>query len=189
MHSTGNRLAVSLAGLGVLALAAACGSGPSTAGGSQYGAPVGNAAGSGQGGTNSSTVSVQTVNGASVLVNQAGVALYSNDQDKTGKLQCVSSDCTAIWTPLTVPAGGQPTAASGVTGKLATVQRPDGTSQVTLDGKPLYTFSFDHGSGKVTGNGTQDSFGGTSFTWHSVTASGGGQAPATAAPPAYPGGY
>ena len=69
-------------------------------------------------------VSDRTVNGASVLVNQAGATLYTNDQDKTGKLQCVSSDCTAIWAPLTVPAGAKPTAASGVTGTLATGKAP-----------------------------------------------------------------
>lgn len=163
-------------GLGLVLLASACGSNAPTA--------------SAPHNTSATTLAMTTVNGASVLVDKSGAALYSNDQDKAGKLQCVSSDCTAIWTPLTVPAGAQPTAPSGVTGTLGTVQRPDGTRQVTLDGKPLYTFSFDHGSGKVTGNGTTDSFAGVGFTWHSATPSG-GQASAPAAPPAnnYPGGY
>jgi predicted lipoprotein with Yx(FWY)xxD motif len=179
MHSVRTRLAVPI-GLGLVLLAAACGSQ----------APSGSGSAPNQNTSNGAvTVADRTVNGSSVLVNQAGATLYTNDQDQTGKLQCVSSDCNAIWAPLTVPAGAQPTAASGVTGKLGTVQRPDGTRQVTLNGKPLYTFSFDHGSGKVTGNGTRDSFGGTNFTWHSATASGGGQASAPAAPPAYPGGY
>jgi predicted lipoprotein with Yx(FWY)xxD motif len=176
MRLTNIRLALPVTvGLGLVLLASACGSNTPTAG-----APNN---------TSTTTLAMRTVNGASVLVDKSGATLYSNDQDKTGKLQCVSSDCTAIWAPLTVPAGAQPTAPSGVAGALATVQRPDGTRQVTLDGKPLYTFSFDHGAGKVTGNGTTDSFAGTSFTWHSATPSG-GQAPAApAAPPAGPGGY
>ena len=41
---------------------------------------------------------------------------------------------------------------------------PDGDQQVTLDGKPLYTFAQD-GTGEATGDGVTDSFGGTSFTW------------------------
>jgi predicted lipoprotein with Yx(FWY)xxD motif len=181
MHSVHARLTVPI-GLGLVLFAAACGSQVPSGSGS---APNQNAS------SGAVTVSDRTVNGASVLVDQAGATLYTNDQDKTGKLQCVSSDCTAIWAPLTAPAGAQPIAASGVTGTLATVKRPDGTSQVTLDGKPLYTFSFDHGSGQVTGNGAHDSFAGTNFTWHSATTSGGGQASAPAAPPANnnPGGY
>lgn len=176
MRLTNIRVALPVTvGLGLVLLASACGSTTPTA----TAPPAGTA---------TTTLAMRTVNGTSVLVDKSGAALYSNDQDTTGKLQCVSSDCTAIWAPLTVPAGAQPTAPSGVTGTLATVQRPDGSRQVTLDGKPLYTFSFDHGAGKVTGNGATDSFAGTSFTWHSATPSG-SQAPAPAAPPAGPYGY
>ncbi|HJP76415.1 MAG TPA: hypothetical protein VJ914_19260 [Pseudonocardiaceae bacterium] len=123
----------------------------------------------------SQTVSEQTVNGQQVLVDKAGAALYTNEQDGAS-LKCVSSDCNAIWAPLTVPGGAKPTAGPGVTGTLATVRRPDGTDQVTLDGKPLYTFSLDHGAGHVNGNGAKDSFGGENFTWHAAGAT--GQAPA-----------
>jgi predicted lipoprotein with Yx(FWY)xxD motif len=177
MRLTNTRLCLPVTvGLGLVLLASACASNAPTAG-----APAS---------TSTTTLAMRTVNGASVLVDKSGAALYSNDQDKAGKLQCVASDCTAIWTPLTVPAGTQPTAPSTVSGTLGTVQRPDGAHQVTLNGKPLYTFSFDHGSGKVTGNGTVDSFAGTNFTWQSATPSS-SQASAPAAPPAnsYPGGY
>ncbi len=168
MRSMGTRLPVSVTiGLGLVVLAAACGTN-ATAGSAPAAAPSGAA-----------TVTARTVNGASVLVDRAGTTLYTNDQDKAGKPQCVSSDCTKIWVPLTL-ASGKATAGPGVTGTVATVRRPDGTNQVTLDGKPLYTFSFDHTPGQVTGNGAQDSFAGTAFTWHSAAA--GAQAPA--APPA-----
>lgn len=164
--------AVALAGL---ATVAACGtstqpsSSPSTTG-------------------STATVSASSVNGVPVLVDRSGATLYTNDQDTGTVAHCTSSDCTATWPPLTVPGGQRPTAGSGVSGTLGTVQRPDGSRQVTLDGKPLYTFSFDHGAGQATGNGTQDSFGGMAFTWHGAVAAR-EPTPAPAAPGGGYGGY
>jgi predicted lipoprotein with Yx(FWY)xxD motif len=158
------------AGLGVLLTLAGCGSNTPA-----IGSGSGLASNSSGGG---STVSVRTVDGQSALVDQSGVALYSNDQDSSAKPSCVTSDCTAIWSPLTVPANTKPTAGSGVPGTLGTIKRPDGSQQVTLNGKPLYTFSFDHGVGKVTGNDARDDFGGTSFTWHNALIAAKGAAPA-----------
>ena len=95
-----------------------------------------------------------------MLTDARGNTLYESEQE-SGKVLCTSSGCTAVWRPLTVSGDAQPTASSGVTGDLSTMQRPDGTRQVTLDDKPLYTFSFDHGPGDTSGNGVQDSFGST----------------------------
>ena len=77
-----------------------------------------------------------------------------------------------IWPPLAAPGSGQPTAGDGVSGKLGTIKRPDGASQVTLDGRPLYRFAQDGSSGKATGDGVTDSFGGRQFKWHAETDSG-----------------
>jgi predicted lipoprotein with Yx(FWY)xxD motif len=100
-----------------------------------------------------------------LLVDQSGKALYSAEQEKTGTIMCTGA-CTQIWLPLAAPASGKPTAADGVSGKLGTVKRPDGTSQVTLDGRPLYRFAEDTEKGKATGDNVSDSFGGNHFTWH-----------------------
>ena len=54
---------------------------------------------------------------------------------------------------------GTPTAASGATGKLAVITRPDGSKQVTYDGKPLYTFTLDTAPGEAKGNGVTDAYG------------------------------
>lgn len=114
------------------------------------------------------TVSVKTLDGVDkVLVDSSGAALYTPDQEAGGKILC-TGDCTSEWMPLTV-SSGKPDGAS----KLATIKRPDGTRQVTLMGKPLYTFVED-GAGKVTGDGFEDDFGGQHFTWHVMTTSGPG---------------
>ena len=117
------------------------------------------------------TVSVRQLSGlGSVLVDPSGKALYTSDQEASGKIVCDGS-CNAFWKPLEA-SGGKPNGA----GKLGEIKRPDGTMQVTSNGKPLYTFSEDS-PGKVTGNGFSDDFAGHHFTWHVVT-SGGANKPA-----------
>jgi predicted lipoprotein with Yx(FWY)xxD motif len=113
--------------------------------------------------TSPSNATVSLDNG--LLVDSHGSALYTNDQDKAGKVMC-NAGCTQIWIPLAAPGSGKPTAGGGVSGKLGTVKRSDGSSQVTLGGKPLYTFAEDSQKGKATGDMAKDSFGGQSFTWH-----------------------
>lgn len=109
-----------------------------------------------------------------VLVDTSGAPLYTSDQEKSGEVVCTGG-CTSIWLPLKAPGGGDPTAGDGVSGKLGTVKRPDGTRQVTLDGRPLYRFAEDGMDGKPTGDGVADSFGGRPFTWQAEgTPAGGG---------------
>jgi predicted lipoprotein with Yx(FWY)xxD motif len=129
----------------------------------------------GTAGSSGTTVTVSDASGQRVLTTPAGVTLYTSDQEK-GKVLCTSSACGAIWTPLTVSAGDAPTGPGPLAHDLGTIKRPDGTTQVVLDGRPLYTFSFDHGAGQVSGDGESDSFDGTDFTWHAATPT--GQAPA-----------
>ena len=116
------------------------------------------------------TVSVDQVDGVgAVLVDNAGAALYTPDQESDGTIHC-KADCLSVWIPL--KASGTPTGSKDVTGKLSTIDRPDGGKQVTYDGRPLYTFAEDTEPGKLTGDGVKDAFGGTSFTWHAVTTKG-----------------
>jgi predicted lipoprotein with Yx(FWY)xxD motif len=106
-----------------------------------------------------------------VLTTSDGRTLYFSDQEKN-KVLCVSGDCQAIWTPLTVLPGAKPSAPGKLAGELTTLKRSDGSEQVGLGGRPLYTFSFDHGAGDVNGDGQKDSFDGVDFTWHAATPSG-----------------
>ena len=147
----------------VVALAA-CGGGNSNGGSASASGGAGSGTGSGN------TVSVRQLSGVgSVLVDQTGKALYSSDLEASGKIVCDDPACNAFWKPLTLSAG-KPTASSGA-GKLGVITRPDGSTQVTASGKPLYTFSEDS-PGKATGDGFTDDFGGHHFTWDVVHAGG-----------------
>ena len=144
--------AVALAFLVVLA---ACGGGGGDEGDS------GDAAASGAG---TATVSVAEIGDAgSVLVDSTGQALYTADEE-VGDVVCTEA-CTAFWEPLTVD--GEPTGDS-LPGELGVVERPDGGTQVTYNGKRLSTFTEDE-PGEVTGDGFSDAFDGQQFTWHVVS--------------------
>jgi predicted lipoprotein with Yx(FWY)xxD motif len=104
---------------------------------------------------------------AKALVAANGLALYVNDKEKSGMVLC-NGACASIWVPVTVADAPK---AGSVTGTLGVVKRADGSSQETLDGKPLYTFYLDK-PGKVSGDGFKDAFGGHRFTWHVVHANG-----------------
>jgi len=160
-----NRIATYAAAFGLAAAAAA---GLSACGGSSSSSS--SASSGSKPAATGDTVSLKSVSGVgAVLVDSKGFALYSPDQEKSGTVRCIGS-CTAIWVPLTLSKGvSAPTASSSLMSKLGTVVRPDGKSQVTFDGKPLYRFSPDGSPGKVTGNGASDQFGGRSFTWHVVS--------------------
>ena len=125
--------------------------------------------GSGSGSTRSAEVSTSDVSGVgTVLVNSSGKTLYTNNQETGGgTLKCTGS-CLDFWMPAQ-DTGTMPTNIQG----LGTITRSDnGEKQLTLDGAPLYTFTLDTSAGSAKGNDFQDSFGGTSFTWHAATTSG-----------------
>jgi predicted lipoprotein with Yx(FWY)xxD motif len=130
------------------------------------------AEGSAPGGTGAATtVSVEDVDGVGkVLVDSKGAALYASDQESNGTVLCVDG-CTTIWLPLTVDRGA-PTGGDGVASGLGVAMRPDGTRQVTFDGRLLYSFAEDTAPGTVTGNGFSDAFGDRAFTWHVATPTG-----------------
>jgi predicted lipoprotein with Yx(FWY)xxD motif len=143
---------------GALTLAACGGGGSGTASGSSAAPPDA-----------AQTVSVKPVDGVGgVLIDAAGKALYSPDEEAGGQILCTDA-CTSFWTPL-APGNSAPTAAPGV-GPLGVITRPDGTQQVTEADKPLYTFTEDS-VGDLKGNGFADDFGSQHFTWHAVLATG-----------------
>src|SRR3954454_1964767 len=118
-------------------------------------------------GAGTNAVSVKDVAGTgTVLVDSTGQALYASDQEKAaGKVLCTGA-CNSFWEPLT--ASGNVSSSGSVPGMLGTVKRPDGATQVTYNGDPVYSFTQDS-AGEVTGDGFKDAFDGQQFTWHVVS--------------------
>ena len=78
------------------------------------------------------------------------VYIFTKDTKDSGKSAC-SGDCQKAWPALSVTAGATPTGGTGVTGKLGTITRDDGTLQVTYNGMPLYFFANDKAPGDSAG--------------------------------------
>jgi predicted lipoprotein with Yx(FWY)xxD motif len=89
--------------------------------------------------------------GKTVLTTTKGRTLYSLSVEKNGKFICTAS-CLSVWHPLMVPAGVRPTGPV----KLGTVIRPEGGTQVTYKGRPLYRFGGDTKAGQINGEGIKD---------------------------------
>ena len=90
---------------------------------------------------------VGEVHGAQVVTNAKGYTLYWFVPDSPTKSTCYGT-CAAYWPPVT----GTPVAGPGVTGKIGTIKRSDGQTQVTYDRHPLYTYVGDSAPGQANGN-------------------------------------
>jgi len=164
------------AGLAVAGLiAAGCGSSGSTSAPASSASPTHTGAPASTG----SALNTASVSGTTVLTNAKGFTLYWFAPDTSTKSNCNGS-CATIWPPVKGPA----TAGSGVTGKLTTITRSDGSMQAVYNGHPLYTYTGDTAPGQNNGNGLNASGG----VWHEVTVSG-AAAPASSQSSSSGGGY
>jgi predicted lipoprotein with Yx(FWY)xxD motif len=154
-----------LAAVAAAGLLAACGS-AGAGGGSAASGAHGTAVRSGM------VISVRKLPGiGAVLADRSGKTLYSPQQEADGKIMCTGG-CLNFWFPVRVAAGATLRAPSGVSGSLGMIHRPGGLTQLTYNGKPLYTFRLDQAPGQAHGNDFTDHFGGATFTWHALTTSG-----------------
>ena len=88
-----------------------------------------------------------------ILVDADGMTLYLFTEDPPGESVCLD-DCVAAWPPLVVD--GEPSVGEGVDGDLVgTIDRDDGSTQVTYDDAPLYLWASDEQPGDVTGQEVQ----------------------------------
>ncbi len=85
-----------------------------------------------------------------------GLALYTyaNDDESTSKSLC-TAECTTAWPPLTVSSAEALIGATELSAALGTVQREDGTLQVTYAGWPLYRYAGDLKAGDANGEGIE----------------------------------
>ena len=169
------------AGLAAVALVtAACGS--TSTGSSSSTKTTGSASGAASSAAaqaSGTALRTSTVGGVKVLTNAKGFTLYWFVPDTSTKSNC-NGGCAAVWPPVKGPA----TAGSGVTGKLATIKRSDGSTQATYNGHPLYTYVADTAPRQAKGNNINASGG----VWHDVTVSG-AAAPAPSSSSGGGGGY
>ena len=96
--------------------------------------------------------------GKTILTTAKGRTLYSLSAETGGRFICTGA-CLSTWRPLLVPAGVKPKGPV----KLSTIERPDGRTQVTYRGRPLYSFAGDSRAGDVSGEGIKDV-----GTWHAA---------------------
>jgi len=115
----------------------------------------------------SAKVKTGTSSLGTILVDGRSHTLYLFEKDRNGKSSC-SGGCAAEWPPLLTK--GKPAVAVGAKAALlGTIKRSDGSTQVTYNKHPLYTFSGDNGKrGSHEGEGLND-FGGR---WYVVAAKG-----------------
>jgi predicted lipoprotein with Yx(FWY)xxD motif len=89
-----------------------------------------------------------------ILADADGRTLYAFLQDTENTSNC-EGECAQLWPPLTVD--GPLDGASGPDeSQFGTTARPDGTLQLTLDGRPLYRYAGDKAAGDTNGQGFKD---------------------------------
>lgn len=103
-----------------------------------------------------------------ILATSSGFTLYEFTRDRASKNSCVTiSGCPEIWPALQT--SGKPKAGPGVKASLlSTTKLPEGKTQVTYAGHPLYVYSGDSGPGETSYVG-QSVFGGR---WYAINSSG-----------------
>lgn len=94
------------------------------------------------------------------LVNSAGSALYYLEGDTDGS-RCIDA-CAEAWPPALVAGVAPSTGADLDASLLGTIDRADGSSQVTYGGHPLYRYAGDVGAGRTNGMDVTDKYG----QWH-----------------------
>lgn len=103
-----------------------------------------------------------------VVVSQVGFTFYTPESDvkDSGKSSCYGK-CAELWVPYLTE--GPPTAAAKADAALiGTLERKDGTTQVTYGGWPLYTYAPDPSA--ATGGTGRQSFG---TVWNPIDVTGG----------------
>jgi len=89
-----------------------------------------------------------------IVVDGKGMTAYVFDKDSPGSgTSACSGECVEEWPAITTSSDHP--GVDGVTGKVGTITGADGAKQVTLDGRPLYTFHDDEDPGDAEGQGAE----------------------------------
>ncbi|MCS5718871.1 hypothetical protein N1027_12065 [Herbiconiux sp. CPCC 205763] len=172
-------LAAAAAAIALLALAG-CSSSPSsdtsTPAAETSSTPTPSAA-AGADSTGTADIATASSSLGEIVVDGKGMTVYyyTVDTANSGKSACTGA-CEPLW-PAVVSASTTPVV-EGVTGTVGTITGVAGGNQITIDGRPIYTFADDKKPGDVSGQG----FGGIWFAVSpdgaEISGSGGGSTPA-----------
>jgi predicted lipoprotein with Yx(FWY)xxD motif len=92
-----------------------------------------------------------------IVATKGHLALYTWKKESDKRVHCTGA-CAKTWPPMTVPHGTMVAKhVTGIMGTFGEIMRADGRTQVTLDGKPLYTFHGDSPT-KILCNGVDGWF-------------------------------
>lgn len=90
-----------------------------------------------------------------VVVDGQGMTVYYYDQDTKGSgTSACEGECAAAW-PAVHAESAEPEV-EGVTAEVGTITGVDGELQVTVDGRPVYTYAGDQAPGDVSGQGVNE---------------------------------
>ncbi len=122
-----------------------------------------------------------------MLTDAEGHTLYTAEVEKDGKIRCVDA-CADFWKPIVASDDDVDAANSSLGDEFGMVDRPDGESQLTYGGLPLYTFA-EEGAGELQGDGFTDDFQGTQFVWAAARTDGSSTPSESSTPDDTGGGY
>ncbi len=87
---------------------------------------------------------------------KSGMSLYVFDDDQGSGGSACNGGCASTWPPLTVNNTGEITGPAGL--NLGSITRNDGSTQVTLDGRPVYFYAGDNAKGDTAGHGLSNTW-------------------------------
>lgn len=143
------------------------GSSAGTAAGASGESSAGTAAGSTAGATagGASEVVITTTESeeyGKFLTDAEGRPVYileAEDQAQGADASACEGECAQVWPPVLAEGDTPQAQGEADAGMLSMTERPDGTSQVTYDGKPLYYYEKDEGQAAPTGQDVHDEWG------------------------------
>ena len=133
--------------VGAVVLVSACGSD----GGSSSSGSTSSGSSSSASPSEAAALNVRSTSIGDVLVDAKGATIYNFAND-TGTASTCTGGCAANWPPVPAP-DPMPTSLPGVTATLGTTTRDDGSTQLTVDGHPVYNFAGDSAPGQTNGQG------------------------------------
>lgn len=146
------KLTLSLTGTALFALfLAGCSTATTTPSSAPSSTPSSTSAAPSAAGTD---LTVATTGLGKIVVDGKGMTVYFYDPDKANSgFSACKGQCAAIW-PALAPTTASPTF-KGISGTVGKIGGTDGGMQITINGRPLYTYTGDSSPGNTNGQGIE----------------------------------